>query len=169
MSDKEDTEPEIFLNPLTNRMVKKGTFAYRQMVKNLMLQDRLGDMKQVPSDFPKTAKSEAIYKKSSDVKKVAPKKPKARAEIFVKKAESSSDESSDVSCGSLFDDWESYMGVEPKEEKAPKKEKNVKKETKIVEKSPKVESESESYTYEAVDLEDKDNFSYEYQSDDDEN
>jgi hypothetical protein len=155
-----DTEVEIYLNPLTNRMVKKGTFAYRQMQRNLALQDRLGEMKKMPSDFKPTAKSESIYKKSSDIKKITPKTPKikAKAELFVKKDESS-DSDSDISCGSLFDGWSD--SDKDGDESGEKKE-----ETKKSTLFPKVEEESEDdYTYESVDI-DNAEFSYDYQTDD---
>ena len=157
-----DSEVEIYLNPLTNRMVKKGTYAFRQMQRNLALQDRLGEMKKMPSDFKPTAKSEAIYKKSSDVKKITPKTPKIKAkpELFVKKDESSSDDSdsSEISCGSIFDGFEDSSEEESEEkQEAPKQSLLF---------PVKEDSDDDSYTYESVDL-DGQEFSYEYASDDD--
>lgn len=165
MSDNDNDEQEIYLNPLTNRMVKKGTYAYRQMMRNLALQDRLGDVKKMPSDFKPTAKSEAIYKKTSDVKKIEPKTPKikAKAELFVKADSSSDDESnsSDISCGSLFNGWD-FKDSDDDEESGEKME----------EKKPsmlfpeKESSDDDSYTYESFDLENGE-FEYDYVSDDD--
>lgn len=135
------SDEEVYINPLTNRMVKKGTYSYRTMIRQLSAQDRLGDLHVAPNEFRKSAKSESVYKKSSDIKKVVPKN----------KYPASDTSSSDSDSSSTDDDGEDYADIMnlyiQLQQPIPEPVKEPVKEQEPVHVKAPQESSEDSYTY----------------------